>query len=133
MKRTTVFAILTFLYIALIAVLCFANFKSTPDVPKSIFGIDSDKVVHFIMFLPFPILAFFSFRTDRMGIGATLGLVVLIFAFGCLLAGTTEYVQGLLPYRQQDVHDFGADMLALIISSTVVFLISLACHVRKKA
>ncbi len=133
MKRTTVFTILTVIYVALVALLCFANLKSISDAPRTMFGFESDKVVHFAMFLPFPVLAFLSFRTGRMGAGAKLGLVVAIFAVGCLLAGATEYVQGLLPYRTKDVFDFKADMLALIISSVLVYLISIIPNARKKS
>ena len=133
MKRTVVFQILTVLYVALVAVLCFANLKSPTDVPRTIFGLESDKVAHFAMFFPFPILAFLSFRTKGMGLGATLGLIVLIFAVGCLLAGATEYIQGLLPYRTKDTFDLKADMLGMIISSLIVFVISCFAHARRKS
>lgn len=133
MKRTTLFRILTLIYIGIIAWLCFTKFQSASDFPRTIFGIESDKVVHFAMFLPFPVLAFLCFKTDKLGIGAVLGLIVLIFAAGCLLAGITEYVQGLLPYRTEDRADFRADMLALAISSAIMFLISICVNVRRKA
>ena len=133
MKRTTVFQILTVLYVALVAVLCFANLSSPSDVPKTILGVETDKLVHFAMFFPFPILAFLSFRTNGMGLGATLGLIVLIFAVGCLLAGATEYIQGLLPYRNKDTFDLKADMLGMILSSVIVFTVSCFAHARRKS
>ena len=133
MKRTTIFCIITVLYVALVAVLCFANLKTAPDAPRTLFGIESDKVVHFLMFLPFPALAFLSFRTRNMSIGATVGLIVLIFAVGCLIAWGTEYVQGMLPYRTKDQNDMKADMLGLTITSVITFIISAIAHVRSKA
>ena len=132
MKRTTLFRILTLIYIGLVAWLCFSNMQSISQVPRTFWGIETDKLVHFAMFLPFPVLAFLCFRTDKMGIGAVVGLIVLIFAVGCLLAWSTEYVQGFLPYSTQDSVDWKADMIALAISSTVMFLISLICHACRK-
>lgn len=132
MKRTTLFRILTILYVGLIAWLCFSNMQSLSNVPRSIWGIETDKLVHFAMFLPFPVLAFLCFRTDRMGMGAVVGLIVLIFAAGCLLAWSTEYVQGLLPYRTQDRVDWRADIIALAISSAVMFVISSVSHACRK-
>ena len=133
MKRTTLFAIITVLYVALVAVLCFATLKSPNTMPKTLFGLESDKVAHFLMFFPFPVLAFLSFRTDKMSIAGTLGLIVLIFACGCLLAGLTEYIQGILPYRAKDTNDLKADMLGMIISSVIVFVVSFFAHARRQS
>lgn len=132
MKRTTLFRILTILYLGLVAWLCFSNMESLSEVPRSIWGIETDKLVHFAMFLPFPVLAYLCFRTGKMGFGAIVGLIVLIFAAGCLLAWSTEYVQGLLPYRTKDSVDWRADVIALAISSSVMFLISVIIYACRK-
>ncbi len=123
MKRTTIFRVLTILYLAAIAVLCFANFGSVREVPLTIFGIPTDKIVHFLMFLPFPVVAFFSFPLKKAGVVKTLLLIVGIFAVGCLLAWGTEYVQSKLPYRTMDPMDFQADAIGLICGSVAAFLI----------
>ena len=133
MKRTTLFKILTLLYIAAVAVFCFANFSSLPIAPGKILGLDADKVVHFLMFFPFPILAYLSFPLDKRGLVFTLFIIVLIFALGCGLAGITEYVQGKLPYRTMDINDFKADMLGLLSASLITFLLRLFTHPRKNA
>ena len=133
MKRTTIFKILTLLYLAAVAVLCFARFSSLPTVPGRFLGLDADKVVHFLMFLPFPILAFLSFPLDRKGLFATLCSIVCIFILGAALAGVTEYVQGHLPYRKMDINDFKADMLGLLTASLITFFIRLMTHPRKNA
>ena len=49
------------LYLLAVLYLCFGKFENTPDVPWSLLGIPSDKLVHFGMFFPFPILAFLAF------------------------------------------------------------------------
>ena len=133
MKRTTLFKILTLLYIAAVAVLCFANFSSLPTAPRKILGIDADKVVHFLMFFPFPLLAYLSFPFHKRGLVPTFFIILLIFAIGCGLAGVTEYVQSKLPYRTMDENDFKADLLALLCSSIITFFVWLFLHKRKDA
>ena len=133
MKRTTIFKILTLLYVATVALICFARFSSLPTVPGKFLGMDADKVVHFLMFMPFPLLAYFSFPLDRKGLGRTLCAIVAIFVIGCCLAGVTEYVQGKLPYRTMDINDFKADALGMLFSSLVVFLSRVFSKSRKNA
>ena len=133
MKRTTLFKILTLLYLVAVAVLCFANFSSLPKAPRHILGFDADKVVHFLMFFPFPLLAYFSFPLNKRGLVFTFFAIVLIFGVGCGLAGITEYVQSKLPYRKMDAADFNADMLGLLLASLITFIISLFIHSRKNA
>ena len=96
--RSIIAKIVMLLYVVAVAYLCFANFHKLPDVPKTFLGIPMDKIVHFCMFFPFPILAFFAY--DKL----------------------TEIIQGSLPYRSQDIHDFGADLLSIGISGLLVFL-----------
>ena len=55
------FQVLFFFYVAAVLFLCFAHFEQTPAIEWSLWGIPSDKVVHFCMFFPFPILAFLAF------------------------------------------------------------------------
>lgn len=123
MKRTTFFKILTLIYIIVVGVICFAKFSSLPTVPGKFLGLDADKVVHFLLFVPFPMLAYFSFPLDRQHFLLTLGAIVLIFAIGAGIAGLTEYVQGRLPYRTMDINDYKADLLGLFFSSMLVFFI----------
>lgn len=125
MKRTLVFRILTILYLCAIGVLCFANFSNVNEVPRSLFGIPADKIVHFLMFLPFPVLVFFSFRLSGTGVVKSLLLIIAIFAVGCLLAWGTEYVQGMLPYRDMDMEDFKADRIGLASGSMITFFVRL--------
>ena len=123
MRRTTLFRLLTLLYLAAVAVLCFAKFSSLSSVPGSFLGIPTDKIVHFLMFLPFPVLALLSFELKKPHLFKLVLIVVLLFITGCLLAWATEYVQGLLPYRDMDPKDFRADSLGLLVGSVVSFLL----------
>lgn len=123
MRRTTLFRLLTLLYLAAVAVLCFAKFSSLSSVPGSFLGIPTDKIVHFLMFMPFPVLALLSFELKKPHLFKLVLIVVLLFITGCLLAWATEYVQGLLPYRDMDPKDFRADSLGLLVGSVVSFLL----------
>ena len=125
MKRTTIFRILMLLYLGAVALLCFANFNNLPDVQKSFFGIATDKIVHFFMFLPFPVLAYWSLRLARNSVVKTLIILVAIFIVGCLLAWGTEFVQSKLPYRQMDILDFRADRIGLASGCIIAFFIKL--------
>ena len=120
--RSIIAKIIMLLYVVAVAYLCFANFHKLPDVPKTFLGIPMDKIVHFCMFFPFPILAFFAYDKLTETPWQALAALLCICAFGCIFAGLTEIIQGSLPYRSQDIHDFGADLLSIGISGLLVFL-----------
>ena len=116
------------LYLAAVAVLCFGKFDSSQDVPMDLWGIPTDKIVHFLMFFPFPILACLAsggYRGERWQ--ATFRTVIAFLA-GCAFAAATEWVQTWLSYRSGDPVDFGADALAILLSSIIVLFIVLAKH-----
>ena len=58
MRKQRILAILLFiLYLCAVAYCCFGRFKDLPQIGQdSLWGIPMDKVVHFIIFFPFPIL-----------------------------------------------------------------------------
>ena len=120
-RLNTVFRILFVLYLAGVLVMCFGKFESTPSVPLSILGIPTDKLVHFAMFFPFPILAFFAFDKYTETVKSTLLFVCVTFVVGVLLALGTELGQAhLTDYRSGDPLDLLADCLALFLSSVLV-------------
>ena len=126
MKRRKLFARIVFLqYFAAVLFLCFGKFSGLSSVPRSFFGIESDKIVHFLMFLPFPILFYMAFgwRTSRPWHSILLALGIL--GLGTLIAVGTELVQDFIPYRASDKIDFLADFLALCISSVITLFIDL--------
>ena len=133
MRKTTIFRILMLLYLGAIALLCFANFSSIPDVQKSFLGIPTDKIVHFLMFLPFPVLAFWSLRPARRGVVKTILILVAVFLVGCLIAWGTEYVQSKLPYRTMDLLDFRADRIGLACGCVITFFIKLFSRTKADA
>ena len=126
-KHNLIFLILLLVYLGLVAWLCFGHFEGLPKIQKDLFGIPFDKVVHFLMFLPFPFLSFkaFDYLTKKSW-QAILALLV-IFVIGCGIAAATEIGQSHTAYRSGDPNDFLADILALGIATVVTFAISLAC------
>ena len=93
-------------------------------------GFDPDKVVHFLMFFPFPILAWLALGRRPSGPWPALGLTLLLFLIGCALAACTEIVQQFLPWRPADPRDFSADALALALSALIVFIKMLVTGIR---
>ena len=129
--KTILARILFFLYLVAIAFLCFMHVDKLPEVQKYLFGIPTDKVAHFLMFLPFPILAYLAYDHLTNKVWSAILFAVATFIIGSLLAYGTEYVQGRLPYRSMDINDFKADALALAVSSVFVFIIDVT-HLKKR-
>ncbi|MBO4634800.1 MAG: hypothetical protein J5669_05455 [Bacteroidales bacterium] len=122
-RQRILFRILFFLYVAAVLVLCFGHFDNTPSVPMTLLGIPTDKLVHFCMFLPFPVLAFLAFDKYTETVPASLAYIGITFVVGLLLAWGTEWGQAhLTDYRSGDPLDLTADVIALGISSIAVLI-----------
>lgn len=121
--RRLIARILFFLYIAAVLVLCFGQFKDAPSVPWTLLGIPSDKLVHFCMFFPFPILAFLAFDKYTETPRSTFLFSGITFLVGVALAFGTEWGQAhLTTYRSGDPLDWLADISALFISTLIVII-----------
>ena len=115
--------ILFFLYLAAVLVLCFGQFKDAPSIPWTLLGIPSDKLVHFCMFFPFPILAFLAFDKYTETPRSTFLFSSITFLVGVALAFGTEWGQAhLTTYRSGDPLDWLADISALFISTLIVII-----------
>lgn len=113
-------------YVLAILVLCFANFSSVPKVQDEILGIPTDKLVHFLMFLPFPFLAYFAFDKHTETVRSTLAFTAICFLAGCAFAAVTEYGQAYLTtWRNGDPKDFVSDIVALALASIVVIFLDI--------
>lgn len=113
------------LYIIAVLLLCFVEIGPFNNVRKELFHIPTDKIVHFLMFFPFPLLAYISFgKLNKSPLHSFL-FALGLFIFGCILALGTELGQTFLKYRTGDSKDFLADGLALGISSILVLMIDL--------
>ena len=121
-KRLIICRIAFVLYLALVIFLCFGHFEHGPNLPKKFLNIPFDKVIHFLMFLPFPVLAAMSLRRLDKTSWRTAFAVVGIFAAGGLVAAGTEIGQGLTDYRSADRTDFYADAAGMCLSSLIILI-----------
>ena len=125
-KRSIFFSIAMIVYLAAVGYLLFANFNKLPDVPKSLFGIPMDKIVHFGMFFPFPIIAYLAYDKLTDTPIKAFAALLSICSVGAIFAGLTEIGQSLLPYRYQDIRDFYADCVAIGLAGTLTFIIDVS-------
>lgn len=129
MAQTTTKAILSRVlfagYILVICFVCFISSNSIPDIKQDIFGIDIDKIIHFLLFTPFAFLTFLSFdHPARKGWNSVL-FQFMTFVAGFLIAFATEVVQSYLPTRSMDTEDLLADTLAIAASCIFILIIDL--------
>ena len=123
--------VLFVLYLGAVAALCFLSSENLPDIQRTIWGIPTDKLAHFAMFLPFPILFYLAWdHRSAKALGA-ITFALLNMAAGALVAAITEWVQKYLPTRSMDLHDFGSDLLALGIATALVFIIDVT-HLKSR-
>jgi len=122
-KKKLIPRVLFFLYLAAVLFLCFGKFESTPDVPGTFLGIPTDKLVHFCMFFPFPILAFLAFDKFTETPKSTFLFSGITWVLGMLLAFGTEWGQAhLTDYRSGDPWDLAADALSITLSTVLVII-----------
>ena len=110
----TVMTIIFCLYIAAVAYLCFARPDDMPQLPQLWLGLPADKVGHFLMFMPFPLLGYLTFEVKGMSVGRKLFLIAILIVFGAGMALGTEYIQARLEYRSAENSDLLADVIGLI-------------------
>ena len=134
MKRQSVifFRILFLLYIIGVMYLCFGNFSDIHGIHRSYFGIPTDKIVHFIMFFPFPILGNWALGKRPHNWIAGVGTAVLLGVIGFAIAGGTELGQKYLTsWRMGDFADLKADCKAILLATIITVVINIARSCRK--
>lgn len=129
-KQISAFVLLC-IYTFAVGVLCLMEPEDIPSVSFDILGIPADKLVHFTMFFPFPVLAYFTLDTGKAGVVRKLGITAAIFAVGCIMAITTEFLQKLSGYRSFDMNDFYADVAGMGICCVFLVIGILHKHKRK--
>ncbi len=134
MKKRNILALFPLvIYLGAVAYLCFGHFSDLPEIGRdTLFGIPTDKIVHFLMFFPFPILCHAAFRPQKRNVLRTVLGVTLIFLIGCVLAAGTEIGQSFTGYRSGDPMDFLADFTALAGASIITVLAELSTFKKKQ-
>ena len=120
MKRRILFITAFLLYMAAVLYLCLAKPEDLPQTELYLFGIPLDKAAHFLMFLPFPILAYSPlWKRDRKA-WTVIAILIIVLGIGVGLAFLTEHLQALTQYRSSDIKDIYADMAGLAAGSIIV-------------
>jgi VanZ family protein len=123
MTRTRIISLIAFfIYIAALCYLCFAKPDDMPSIEITFFGLPIDKVAHFLMFLPFPFLAFKSFEPADCRSARRILLLLGITAAGTALAALTEFIQGYLAYRSEEASDLVSDYMGLGTGVIIVII-----------
>ena len=122
-KSGRIFLLLFIAYLALVAWCCFGHFDSLPDIQSELFGIPTDKVVHFLMFLPFVFLGYMAFSSLTKKRWQSVLLALAVLGAGALIAVATEVGQSFTTYRSGDPLDLAADACGLALAFIVVIVL----------
>ena len=108
-------------YVIIVAALCFEPVPGDISLPSTFLGLPFDKVVHFLMFLPFTIIGTCAFR--RRNYWRTL---VWMTVLGVIVATSFELLQSVLTdYRTTDPWDLVSNLLAMFSGCAIMAVIGL--------
>ena len=117
-----VFVVLFVLYMGVLIYLYFGKFPSFIKLPRTIMNIPSDKVGHFLMFLPYPFLAHGSSFTGKRKWRDLL----FVHLSGIVIAFTFELLQSTLAsYRTTDPWDLVANVASISLATLILAVIDL--------
>jgi VanZ family protein len=118
--RINIMSIAFCVYLAAVAVLCFMQSDSMPDMSGTWFGFPKDKVAHFLMFLPFTPLSYLTSRSKSSSFWIKIMILTLMLAIGAGLAYSTEMIQERLRYRSYETKDLMSDGIGLAVGYAVI-------------
>lgn len=117
-----VFIVLFVLYMGVLIYLYFGKFPSFLKLPRTILDIPSDKVGHFLMFLPYPFLAHGSSFTGKRKWRDLL----FVHLSGIVIAFVFELLQStLVSYRTTDPWDLVANVASISLATLILSFIDL--------
>ena len=118
--RINIMSIAFCIYLAAVAVLCFMQGDSMPDMTGTWFGLPKDKVAHLLMFLPFTPLSYMTFRRKTSSFWTKILILSIMLTIGASLAYATELIQEKLKYRSYETKDLMCDGIGLAVGSLVI-------------
>ncbi|MDP3436030.1 MAG: hypothetical protein Q8S04_02180 [Bacteroidales bacterium] len=117
------FRSLFLIYVAIVIFASLYSFKNTSvDLSFFILGVRVDRLVHFIMFLPFPLFAWLAFGSTIKRYTGRFSMSALAIS-GLLISTITETLQTLNPNRDFDYIDLIANYSAIVVGTIMVALI----------
>ena len=129
-RRHSILKAIFILYIIGLCFCCFWNFRGSIDLGTEWWGIPKDKIVHFFLFFPFPIVFYLAFPKLRNSPRRYLKFSILALAAGLLLGTATEVIQGWSGYRSCDPADLLADFCGMV--TAILLLQTYEAFIRKK-
>jgi len=129
MDRSLIHRLIFAAYISAVLALCFAdsnldtvtgsyiNYINTSVTVCSGFG--NDKIVHLLMFFPFPILAIRAFGRNKKSLPQYMVSILVTLLAGILTGGVIELLQGVFGYRSCGIKDFCADCLGTLLGAAL--------------
>lgn len=119
------------IYLAAVGVLCFIRPSSLPETDiKTFLGLPIDKVLHFLMFLPYPVLSGLVFISREQKLPAITAVLLILATTGIGVAYGTEIIQSRTGYRSYEIADFYADLTG--IAAGIILTISYIAYTRLK-
>ena len=94
--------------------------KGADNMNEEWFGIGKDKIAHFLMFLPFPILMYMAFHTHHGNPWRLIIFMTVTILIGAAAGAGIELLQMTTKYRSCDILDFRADCIGLLAGSFLV-------------
>ena len=113
-RTHTLYIIIFCMYLAAVGLLCFIKPSSLPEMDiKTFFGLPLDKVLHFLMFLPYPFLSGMIFLSKEQRPIVSCVILLILAVTGIGVAYGTEIIQSHTGYRSYEIADFHADMIGI--------------------
>lgn len=124
MKNKTIIIarILLLVYAAMVCMLCFMRLGNGIDMSSEWLGIPKDKIAHFFLFFPFPILMYAAFHMHRSKPVRLILFLLLTLVIGAAAGAGIELIQMTTDYRSCDILDFRADCIGLLCGSILVMI-----------
>lgn len=102
------------LYLAGLCFCCFWNFRGSVDLGREWLGLPADKIVHFLLFFPMPVITYMAFPRLSDTPRRYLRFSVIVFMASAVFGAFTEIVQSRTGYRSCDWMDLLADCCGIL-------------------
>jgi len=128
-----IWRVLLVVYLIVVCYLCFWNFQPSTSIPWSIWGIPTDKIIHFLMFLPAAPLFFLSLpRKWLPNVWVKLAWLVATALAGAAVAAFTELGQAFTAYRTSDITDFFFDCYSIGGATVITMIIVIVAELVRR-